>query len=80
MPIAVCTAHIPAVEMRCAKNEFNVLEQASGEPWKVTSGDQWACPECDATVVIGFAPKGTERHEKRFADALKTVDAVVAER
>lgn len=44
-------------------------EPENWKPYKVWSGDQWACPDCGATVIVGvgFGPV-TEHYKDNFTE------------
>lgn len=42
------------VSMRCAKNEHAVEVVYRDEPVGIFSGDRYECPNCPASIVIGF--------------------------
>jgi hypothetical protein len=57
--------------MRPVANGVRALETAQGEPYVLWACDEWKCPKCEATVLVGFPTKGMERHDSDFKDALK---------
>lgn len=46
-------------------------EPARWQPYKLWNGDCWACPDCGATIIVGFAQRpAAERHHADFADQI----------
>jgi len=53
-----------ARSMRCAQNEFPVRDKRlPGSPATVWSGDRFECPDCKASVVVGFGKGRVESPE-----------------
>ena len=49
--------------MQCVKNSVTVEEVTEdGEPYKLWSADRYACPECGASVIVGFGSRPLAEH------------------
>ena len=69
MPKMICTPC--QVELRISKSGVAVIEHAHFGPCKVWSADEWACPNCGATIVAGFGNHPIHEHyEPDFQDGL----------
>lgn len=47
------------------------------KPYKLWSGDKWACPDCNAEIIVGVgvAPIAIQ-HEKDFAETVRKFGAI----
>lgn len=55
--------------MTCSKTGRGVLIEASGRPYQVWSGDEFACKDCGATAVVQYAREPvSENYKEGFAD------------
>ena len=51
--------------MRCKKNDYPFEEgfgNGEGKTYKLWLGDLWACPSCDAEIVIGVGRAPIAEH------------------
>jgi len=56
------------VEFRPKKNGVHLVEMATFGPVAIWQADLWACPECDAEIVVGLGDRPWIRHyEPGFA-------------
>lgn len=60
IPYAICVNCQRA--MKPIKNGFIVEMLADGKPYYKIEADQWGCPVCFTTIVIGFAGKPFAEH------------------
>lgn len=52
MPGPICG--ICGVAMHCHRNGRAVIFLVDGEPDSLWHGDEFRCPQCDTSVVVGF--------------------------
>lgn len=47
-------------------------------PYKLWRGDQWRCPDCDATIIVGVAQAPVvEHYEDRFSLVVKALNVTL---
>ena len=76
----MCNYHKPVcvacrVDMYPEKNGVNFIElkgeRGSQSPYKIWESDQWACPGCGISVLIGFGKKAwAEHYQPEFQKSL----------
>lgn len=49
-------------EMKCDKNGVNVEMLAKWGSYYKIEADQWVCPKCGKTIIIGFADQPFAEH------------------
>ena len=61
-----------ARSMRCAQNDYPVRDKRTAtSPATVWLGDRFACPDCNASVVVGFGQGREENPDAPDTDALE---------
>mgnify|MGYP001566862028 CR=1 FL=1 len=73
----MCNWHRPVcvachVDMCPEKNGVTFIEHANGAPFKIWEADQWKCPNCDISVIVGFGKDAIREHyQAGFSELLE---------
>lgn len=62
------------VEFVCSKNGVEVVDFASFGRYKVTMADEFECPKCKYTIIVGFADRGHLQHEEGFENRISEAE------